>query len=119
MTLILISLIHVFTVFPVFQRVTCFGQQHLCSNRELQSLPLRHGRQVRRCLVVPQSAIVALTREDGKNDKLAELLEAKGLTTVDLPCIAHGVGAHRHLLPGALAKVLFRRHIRLIPCLRR
>mmetsp|Transcript_38129 Transcript_38129/g.64926 ORF Transcript_38129/g.64926 Transcript_38129/m.64926 type:complete len:283 (-) Transcript_38129:189-1037(-) len=48
--------------------------------------------------------IVALTREFGKNDKLAALLAAQGVPTVEIPCIEHGVGVDREALPGALGQ---------------
>jgi uroporphyrinogen-III synthase len=47
---------------------------------------------------------VALTREDGKNGKLSSLLEKEGVLTVEIPCIAHGVGEGRVELPNALQK---------------
>ena len=50
---------------------------------------------------------VALTREAGKNGKLAELLEAEGLATVEIPCIAHSVGADRDRLPTVLKEDAF------------
>jgi len=43
---------------------------------------------------------IALTREDGANDKLAALLQ--GLTCVEIPCIAFGPGSDVGLLPAAL-----------------
>lgn len=48
--------------------------------------------------------VVVLTREDGKNGKLAALLEKEGVLTVEIPCIGHGIGDGRKELPNALRK---------------
>jgi len=53
---------------------------------------------------VGADAVVVLTREDGKNGKLASLLEKEGVSTVEVPCIAHGIGDGRAELPDALRK---------------
>lgn len=47
---------------------------------------------------------VAMTREDGKNDKLAECINAlgQGLTPVELPCIEHAHGPDFDRLPETL-----------------
>ena len=49
-----------------------------------------------------EAPVVALTRELGKNKKLADLLAVAGVQTVEVPCIAHGVGSDRAALPSAL-----------------
>jgi uroporphyrinogen-III synthase len=49
-----------------------------------------------------QVAPVALTRELGKNGKLAEALRGRGIPSVELPCIAHAEGADRRSLAPAL-----------------
>ena len=45
---------------------------------------------------------VALTRELGKNDKLAKLLHEKGYETSEVPCIAFEEGEDAKALPDAL-----------------
>ncbi|CAM9221774.1 unnamed protein product, partial [Choristocarpus tenellus] len=45
---------------------------------------------------------VALTREAGKNIKLAELLQKDGVPSVEVPCIAHADGEDLPKLPLAL-----------------
>ncbi|CAN0195766.1 unnamed protein product [Ectocarpus sp. 12 AP-2014] len=50
-----------------------------------------------------RGAEVALTREAGKNGKLAKLLTDAGISSVEVPCIAHQDGPDLPLLPAALA----------------
>ncbi|CAM9484237.1 unnamed protein product, partial [Discosporangium mesarthrocarpum] len=45
---------------------------------------------------------VALTREAGKNSKLQGLLNEVGVSTLEIPCIAHAEGPDLSELPGAL-----------------
>ncbi|CAM9623059.1 unnamed protein product, partial [Hapterophycus canaliculatus] len=52
---------------------------------------------------VLKGAEVALTREAGKNGKLAKLLADAGISSVEVPCIAHQDGPDLRLLPAALA----------------
>ncbi|CAM9454270.1 unnamed protein product, partial [Scytosiphon promiscuus] len=52
---------------------------------------------------VSTGADVALTREAGKNGKLAKLLANAGISSVEVPCIAHQDGPDLPLLPAALA----------------
>lgn len=47
--------------------------------------------------------LVALTREDGKNGKLAARLAPWSVTSFEAPCIAHGVGPDRPALLAALS----------------
>ncbi|CEM25869.1 unnamed protein product [Vitrella brassicaformis CCMP3155] len=50
---------------------------------------------------------VALTREEGKNGKLRAMLEARGIPTVELPCIKTAVGRDRPRLPQVLTEEIF------------
>ena len=61
----------------------------------LSRRPARHGAK-RRCEAVPdlgvagtQSTAVLLTREASKNDKLRDILEARGIETFELPLLEH------------------------------
>ena len=54
-------------------------------------------------LFLPRAAFVsreavALTRERGNNEKLQKLLAEQGIETVEIPCIAHGIGKDRDKL---------------------
>lgn len=57
------------------------------------------SRWVRLCA---ETKTVVLTREDGKNGKLATLLAAEGIQSVEVPCITHGIGVDRPQLPARL-----------------
>jgi uroporphyrinogen-III synthase len=52
----------------------------------------------------PTAPLVVLTREAGKNGKLASALARKGLRTVELPLVMSGPAADTAALPGELAR---------------
>jgi uroporphyrinogen-III synthase len=58
------------------------------------------SRQLHRYTTALNMAKIALTREDGANDKLASLL--KGCDVVEIPCIMFSAGEDTDKLPGAL-----------------
>ncbi|CAM9412619.1 unnamed protein product [Ectocarpus fasciculatus] len=62
-----------------------------------------HARPSTACGCASRGAEVALTREAGKNGKLEKLLTDAGISSVEVPCIAHQDGPDLPLLPAALA----------------
>ena len=49
--------------------------------------------------VAPQ---VVVTRERGKNGKLTQTLQQRGISVLELPLVETAIGPDRKLLPGAL-----------------
>mmetsp|Transcript_3006 Transcript_3006/g.9201 ORF Transcript_3006/g.9201 Transcript_3006/m.9201 type:complete len:274 (-) Transcript_3006:40-861(-) len=62
------------------------------------------GRRSAVCVRDASRPLVALTREAGKNSKLAELLRSKNIDAEELPCVESAEGEDLHRLPRALQK---------------
>lgn len=72
------------------------------ANTFLAPLPLSRRPVARWMCSASGTPKVALTRELGKNDKLAKLLHEKGYETCEVPCIAFEEGTDAKSLPEAL-----------------